>query len=118
MSLSWVALLARFNTQLSRSQWRLTRGPQTCPLWSAAGCALHFISRGRCGAAGIVIRISHNDLDHGAVRNGTFAKRRLGHNRYATRRWTSGVGWGRTWLTRFGTTGRTDSPLTSLQWLF
>jgi phosphate-selective porin OprO/OprP len=42
----------------------------------------------------------------------------VGLNWWATRRWKFGVGWGHTWLDRFGKTGVTDSLQTRMQWVF
>jgi hypothetical protein len=44
------------------------------------------------------------------------AKRIVGINCWATRRWKLGFGWGHTWLDRFDKTGLTDSFLTRFQW--
>jgi phosphate-selective porin OprO/OprP len=96
--------------------WVLTG--ETRPYDRTVGYARRIIPKGRWGAPELVARYSHIDLDDGAVQGGSFNKTHVGLNWWATRRWKFGVGWGRTWLRRFGTTGRTDSLLTRLQWVF
>jgi phosphate-selective porin OprO/OprP len=96
--------------------WVLTG--ETRPYDRTVGYARRIIPKGRWGAPELVARYSHIDLDDGAVQGGSFNKTHIGLNWWATRRWKFGVGWGRTWLRRFGTTGRTDSLLTRLQWVF
>lgn len=96
--------------------WILTG--ETRPYDRTVGYARRVMPKGRWGAPELVARFSHEDLNDGTVQGGKFDKTYLGLNWWATRRWKLGVGWGRTWLDRFGTTGVTDSLLTRLQWIY
>jgi len=95
--------------------WVLTG--ETRPYDRTVGYARRVMPRGRWGAPELVARFSHDDLDDGVVHGGTFDKTYLGLNWWATRRWKFGVGWGHTWLDRFGKTGVTDSIQTRFQWI-
>jgi len=96
--------------------WVLTG--ETRPYDRTVGYARRIMPKGRWGAPELVVRFSHDDLDDGTVQGGTFDKTYLGLNWWATRRWKFGVGWGHTWLDRFGRTGVTDSLQTRMQWVF
>ena len=91
---------------------------ETRPYDRTVGYARRVIPTRRWGAPELVARYSHLDLDDGIVQGGTFNKTYFGLNWWATRRWKMGVGWGRTWLDRFGTTGVTDSYLLRFQWIY
>jgi phosphate-selective porin OprO and OprP len=82
------------------------------------GYARRVMPEGRWGAPELVVRFSHEDLDDGVVRGGTFDKTYVGLNWWATRRWKFGLGWGHTWLDRFGMTGITDSLQARWQWIY
>jgi phosphate-selective porin OprO/OprP len=97
------------------ASWVLTG--ETRPYDRTVGYARRVMPRGRWGAPELVARFSHDDLEDGAVHGGTFDKTYLGLNWWATRRWKFGVGWGHTWLGRFGKTGVTDSIQTRFQWI-
>jgi phosphate-selective porin OprO and OprP len=95
--------------------WVLTG--ETRPYDRNVAYARRVLPTKRWGAPELVARYSHVDLDDGAVQGGTMNKTYLGINWWATKRWKAGFGWGRTWLDRYGVTGRTDSFLTRLQWI-
>jgi phosphate-selective porin OprO/OprP len=117
---AWVSSPASGNPVFSgcyvTASWVLTG--ETRPYDRTTGYARRVMPKGRWGAPELVARFSHEDLDDGAVQGGAFDKTYLGLNWWATRRWKTGIGWGRTWLHRFGTTGVTDSIQTRLQWIF
>lgn len=96
--------------------WILTG--ETRPYDRTVGYARRVMPKGRWGAPELVARFSHEDLNDGTVQGGKFDKTYLGLNWWATRRWKLGVGWGHTWLDRFGTTGVTDSFQTRIQWIY
>ncbi len=73
---------------------------------------------GRYGAPELVARYAAVDLDDALVRGGHYERIDLGLNWWATTRWKLGGVWGRTWLVRNGTKGRTDSGLLRLQWIY
>lgn len=98
------------------ASWILTG--ETRPYDRTVGYARRVMPEGRWGAPELVVRFSHEDLDDGAVKGGTFDKTYLGLNWWATRRWKLGFGWGHTWLDRFGQTGETDSFHTRIQWIY
>jgi phosphate-selective porin OprO/OprP len=98
------------------ASWVLTG--ETRPYDRTVGYARRVMPTGRWGAPELVARFSHEDLDDGIVRGGTFDKTYLGLNWWATRRWKFGVGWGHTWLDRFGTTGGTDALHVRMQWVY
>lgn len=98
------------------ASWVITG--ETRPYDRTVGYARRIMPKGHWGAPELVARFSHVDLDDGAVQGGSFDKTYLGINWWATRRWKFGIGWGHTWLDRFGTTGNTDSFLTRIQWVY
>jgi phosphate-selective porin OprO/OprP len=98
------------------ASWVITG--ETRPYDRTVGYARRVMPKGHWGAPELVARFSHVDLDDGAVQGGSFDKTYLGINWWATRRWKFGIGWGHTWLDRFGTTGNTDSFLTRIQWVY
>jgi phosphate-selective porin OprO/OprP len=117
---AWVDSPAKGNPEFSgyyiTGSWILTG--ETRPYDRTVGYARRVMPTGRWGAPELVARFSHDDLDDGAVQGGKFDKTYVGINWWATRRWKFGVGWGHTWLDRFGTTGVTDSVLTRIQWVY
>lgn len=106
---------AFFGAYLTAS-WILTG--ETRPYDRTVGYARRVMPSGRWGAPELVVRFSHVDLDDGVVQGGTFNKTYLGLNWWATRRWKLGIGWGHTWLDRYGTTGHTDSFMSRFQWVY
>ena len=82
------------------------------------GYARRVVPTGRWGAVELVARLSHVDLDDAAVAGGRFDRLHLGINWWASAQWKLGLGWGRTWLDRFGEQGVTDAVLTRLQWVY
>ena len=96
--------------------WVLTG--ETRPYDRTVGYARRVMPQGRWGAPELVARFSHEDLDDGVVQGGSFDKTYLGINWWATRRWKTGCGWGRTWLDRSDMTGVTDSLMVRLQWIY
>lgn len=117
---AWVNSPANGNPQFQgyyvTASWVLTG--ETRPYDRTVGYARRVIPTQRWGAPELVARFSCEDLDGGSVSGGTFYKTYFGINWWATRRAKAGIGWGHTWLDRFGTTGNTDSVLTRLQWIY
>jgi len=117
---AWVSSAASGDPQFSgyyvTGSWILTG--ETRPYDRTVGYARRVMPKGRWGAPELVARFSHEDLDDGAVQGGSFDKTYLGINWWATRRWKLGLGWGRTWLDRFGQTGVTDSVQMRFQWIY
>jgi phosphate-selective porin OprO and OprP len=117
---AWVDSPASGNPEFSgyyiTASWILTG--ETRPYDRTVGYARRVMPEGRWGAPELVARFSHVDLDDGIVQGGNFDKTYLGLNWWATRRWKVGVGWGHTWLDRFGKTGETDSFQVRFQWIF
>jgi phosphate-selective porin OprO and OprP len=117
---AWVDSPASGNPEFSgyyiTGSWILTG--ETRPYDRTVGYARRVMPTGRWGAPELVARFAHEDLDDGLVQGGKFNKTYLGLNWWATRRWKVGVGWGHTWLDRFGKTGETDSFQVRFQWIF
>ena len=117
---AWVDAAASGDPEFSgyyiTGSWVLTG--ETRPYDRTVGYARRVMPTGRWGAPELVARFSHEDLDDDVVRGGSFDKTYIGMNWWATRRWKFGIGWGRTRLDRFGTTGVTNSVLTRLQWIY
>jgi phosphate-selective porin OprO/OprP len=90
---------------------------ETRPYDRTVGYARRVMPAGYQGAIELVARYSNVDIDDAAISGGRFHKTYLGANWWATPRWKFGIGWGRTWLDRFGSTGVTDSVLTRAQWV-
>ena len=82
------------------------------------GAAGRLVPAGRFGAPELVLRYAVVDLDDARVRGGRYQRVDIGVNWWITSRWKLGGLWGRTWLERGGTTGRTDSVLMRLQWVY
>ena len=91
---------------------------ETRPYDRNVGYARRVIPKGFGGAPELVARFSHVDLDSGPATGGAFDKTYLGLNWWATTRWKFGLGWGHTWLDRFGTRGEADTILTRVQWVY
>ena len=91
---------------------------ETRPYDRNVGYARRVIPTGFYGAPEFVARFSHVDLDSRPVSGGSFDKTYIGLNWWATTRWKFGLGWGHTWLDRFGTTGESDTVLTRVQWVY
>ena len=106
----------RFFGYYVTGSWVLTG--ETRPYDRTAGYAKRVMPDGRWGAPELVLRYSHVDLESGNLEGGSYDKIYVGINWWATRRWKAGLGWGRTWLDRFGTEGTMNSLLTRLQWVF
>ena len=106
----------RFFGYYVTGSWVLTG--ETRPYDRTAGYAKRVMPDGRWGAPELVLRYSHVDLESGNLEGGSYDKIYFGINWWATRRWKAGLGWGRTWLDRFGTEGTMNSLLTRLQWVF
>jgi phosphate-selective porin OprO/OprP len=79
--------------------------------------ARRVMPKDRWGAPELVARFSHVDLNDGVVQGGRFDKTYVGLNWWATQHWKLGLGWGHTWLYRFGTTGVMDSGLLRFQFV-
>jgi len=88
------------------------------PYDKTVGYARRIIPRSRWGAVELVGRISYLDIDDTLVKGGTLAKWYAGVNWWASRQWKLGVGYGRTALDRFDTTGRAQAVLARLQWIY
>lgn len=84
----------------------------------ATGVVRRVTPDGRWGAVELVARYANVDLDGGSVRGGRYDRIEAGANWWATTRWKLGILAGRVWLDRFGTTGRTDTLLTRMQWVY
>jgi phosphate-selective porin OprO and OprP len=106
----------QFHGYYVTASWILTG--ETRPYDRTVGYARRVMPTQRWGAPELVARFSCEDLDGGSVSGGKFYKTYFGINWWATRRAKAGIGWGHTWLDRFGTTGNTDSVLTRLQWIY
>jgi phosphate-selective porin OprO/OprP len=117
---AWVSSRATgdpiFSGYYVTASWVLTG--ENRPYDRTVGYARRVMPERRWGAPELVVRYSLLDLDDAAVSGGSFDKTYLGINWWATRRWKAGFGWGRTWLDRFGDTGRTDAYHSRLQWVF
>jgi len=96
--------------------WVLTG--ESRPYDRTVGYSRRVTPTGYWGAPELVLRFSHVDLSDEAVQGGSYDKTYLGINLWASREWKLGLGWGRTLLTRSGQTGRTDSLLMRVQWIF
>jgi hypothetical protein len=76
------------------------------------------ISDCRWGAPESAVRFSHEHLDDGVLHGGTIDETYVEFDWWATQRWKFDLGWGHTWLKRFGETGVTDSLQTRWQWIY
>ncbi len=83
-----------------------------------AGIFRKIVPQGQWGAPELVVRYANVDLNDRMIRGGRYDRIDLGANWWATTRWKLGVDWGRIWLDRFATHGRTDSLLARLQWVY
>lgn len=88
------------------------------PYDKGVGYARRIIPRSRWGAVELVGRFGYVDLDDTQVKGGTLAKWYAGVNWWASRQWKIGMGYGLADLNRFGTTGRTQTLMTRLQWIY
>jgi phosphate-selective porin OprO and OprP len=117
---AWVVSAPARNPEFSgyyvTASWIITG--ETRPYDRTVGYARRVMPTKRWGAPELVARFSHIDLDGGSVSGGSFDKTYLGINWWATRRWKFGIGWGHTWLDRFGLTGNTDTFLARIQWIY
>lgn len=93
--------------------WVLTG--ETRPYDRTVGYARRVIPEREFGAWELVGRYSNVDLDDELVLGGAFDRTCLGLNWWATRHAKVGVGWGHTWLDRFGVEGESDSLQTRFQ---
>lgn len=82
------------------------------------GTVKRIMPQGRWGAPELVARYAMVDLSSGGIDGGRFDRIEVGGNWWATTRWKFGLLYGHIWLRRFGETGRTDSLLTRLQWIY
>jgi phosphate-selective porin OprO/OprP len=106
----------QFKGYYAVASWVITG--ENRPYDRTVGYARRVMPTRRWGAPEVVARYSHVDLDNGIVQGGAFDKTYLGLNWWATRRWKFGVGWGYTWLDRFGTEGHTHALHTRFQWVY
>ena len=106
----------RFNGFYLLGSWMLTgeaRGYDR-----TKGVMKRVVPRGRWGAPEIMARYAAISLNGGTVQGGRYDRLEVGVNWWATTRWKAGILWGHVWLDRFGTTGRTQSVLTRVQWVY
>jgi phosphate-selective porin OprO/OprP len=82
------------------------------------GTVKRIIPRGRWGAPELVARYSSIDLSSNGIDGGRYARIEMGANWWATSRWKFGILYGHIRLDRLGETGRTDTLLTRLQWIY
>lgn len=106
----------RFSGWYLTGSWVLTG--EARPYDRKVGYARRVIPKSPWGAPELVVRYSDVDLDDGPVQGGRFTRVDLGVNWWATTRWKFGVDWGRTELDRLGKTGKTDTVLTRIQWVY
>jgi phosphate-selective porin OprO/OprP len=117
---AWVDSPAAGNPEFSgyyiTASWVLTG--ESRPYDRTTGYARRVMPEGRWGAPELVARFSNLDLDGGTVQGGNLHKTYLGINWWANRHWKVGLGWGHTWLDRFGKTGVTDGLQMRFQWIY
>jgi phosphate-selective porin OprO/OprP len=106
----------RFDGWYVTASWVLTG--EARPYDRNVGYARRVIPKGRWGAPEIALRYARVDLNDEGIVGGAFERVDAGLNWWATTRWKAGVVWGRVWLDRLGTEGRTDTLLTRLQWVY
>lgn len=82
------------------------------------GAARRIVPLGRWGAPELVARLAAVDLSDGTVDGGRYWRLEMGANWWATTRWKFGMLYGHVRLDRFGETGRTNSLLTRVQWIY
>lgn len=95
-----------FNGCYVTTSWVVTG--ESRPYDRTVGYARRVIPKNHYGALELVGRFSNVDLEDEMVQGGEFYKTYFGTNWWATRRAKFGIGWGHTWLDRFGTVGETD----------
>lgn len=88
------------------------------PYDRTVGYARRVIPKNRYGAIELVSRFSNVDLEDEAIHGGEFYKTYFGTNWWATRRAKFGIGWGHTWLDRFGSVGETDHLQVRTQFVY
>lgn len=106
----------RFQGYYVMGSWVVTG--ETRPYDRSRGIVKRIIPDGRWGALELVARYSKVDLDDGGIAGGRFARIEMGANWWATSRWKLGILYGHIRLERFGETGKTDTLLTRLQWVY
>lgn len=82
------------------------------------GYVRRVVPKGRWGAPELVARYGLVDLTDAQVDGGRMRRLDLGVNWWATTRWKYGLGWGRVWLDRGGSSGLTDTVLARAQWVY
>jgi phosphate-selective porin OprO/OprP len=82
------------------------------------GTLKRIIPQGRWGAPELFVRIATVDLSSAGIEGGRYDRLELGANWWATARWKFGMVYGHIRLDRFGETGRTNSLVTRLQWIY
>ena len=98
------------------TSWVLTG--ESRPYDRTVGYARRIIPKHRFGAVELVGRFSNVDLEDEEIHGGEFYKTYFGTNWWATRRAKFGIGWGHTWLDRFGTIGETDHLQVRTQFVY
>lgn len=96
--------------------WVLTGEQRTYD--RASGTVQRIMPQGRWGAPELVARYAAVDLSSEGFDGGRYDRIEVGANWWATTRWKFGLLYGHVWLRRDGQTGRTDSLLTRLQWVY
>ena len=98
------------------TSWVLTG--ESRPYDRTVGYARRIIPKNHYGAIELVSRFSNVDLENENIHGGEFYKTYFGTNWWATRRAKFGIGWGHTWLDRFGTIGETDHLQVRTQFVY
>jgi phosphate-selective porin OprO/OprP len=98
------------------TSWVLTG--ESRPYDRTVGYARRIIPKNHYGAFELVSRFSNVDLEDDLITGGEFYKTYFGVNWWATRRAKFGIGWGHTWLDRFGTIGETDHLQVRTQFVY
>lgn len=105
-----------FNGCYVVGSWVITG--ESRPYDRTVGYARRIIPKNRYGAVELVSRFSNVDLEDVVIHGGEFNKTYFGTNWWATRRAKFGIGWGHTWLDRFGTVGETDHLQVRTQFVY
>ncbi|MFN7399213.1 MAG: OprO/OprP family phosphate-selective porin [Sandaracinobacter sp.] len=82
------------------------------------GLLKRIMPTGRWGAPELLARYAAVDLSSGRIDGGRYDRVEIGANWWATTRWKFGMTYGHVWLRRDGQTGRTQSLVTRLQWIY
>ncbi|MFM2219078.1 MAG: hypothetical protein RL240_3396 [Planctomycetota bacterium] len=98
------------------TSWVLTG--ESRPYDRTVGYARRIIPKHHYGAIELVARFSNVDLEDDIFQGGEFYKTYFGTNWWATRHAKFGIGWGHTWLDRFGTMGETDHLQVRTQFVY